>query len=81
MELKHPKLDSATPCDNVLIVPSGIETSEYLTPSGHFLVLIVPSGIETFTLCTNLGFSLVLIVPSGIETLYIWGEFVRHQSY
>ena len=54
----------------VLIVPSGIETSEISQQSEEEAnVLIVPSGIETLEITSRVRLRTVLIVPSGIETI------------
>ena len=47
MELKRRYRETITRKDNVLIVPSGIETTYGDFAAGEPLVLIVPSGIET----------------------------------
>ena len=69
MELKHFGLDEDGYPIMVLIVPSGIETTNHrglMTGEGY--VLIVPSGIETSSKKLGLSQYQVLIVPSGIET-------------
>ncbi len=60
----------------VLIVPSGIETTESCLDFLLGVVLIVPSGIETVKpVSLREKAILVLIVPSGIETM---GNYQRN---
>ena len=70
MELKLAKFKNGGAILEVLIVPSGIETTMQIINQLSFHdVLIVPSGIETpkVVVCA-FGDIKVLIVPSGIET-------------
>ena len=69
MELKHRKSRKSDQNNQVLIVPSGIETSasDKYRVLGR-CVLIVPSGIETLQPHVRRFCGRVLIVPSGIET-------------
>ena len=69
MELKHDLERLKLELENVLIVPSGIETFMTTLFDLHCKVLIVPSGIETSIFVGEVEpVSTVLIVPSGIET-------------
>ena len=72
MELKQEAEKALKAQIEVLIVPSGIETSLSCVFQSASTVLIVPSGIETRLpgrtgRCTHQ----VLIVPSGIETILV----------
>ena len=69
MELKHGNREKKWSCNNLLIVPYGIETVLFHGCIQGCKLLIVPYGIETFKSDKEIKRSVLLIVPYGIETV------------